>query len=429
MLTPNIALYAAQHTLTTSMLSRLSKAFFLLLIRLMLSLVLAGVSLDATSTTRVFSRGIGIHNAMNWAAMEPKPSTNYVFPPFQGKQYELTSRQLEIIRDAGFDFIRLTLDPGPFLQFKGDQLKALDKILIYRVQEIERAGLGVIVDLHPNTQNENYQPIKLVNEMFPDYRTTAAHIAGLLAALNSNHVAIELMNEPQIGWNPGANALWQSELISLYDACRQRAPKLKIILSGGSGGSADGLMKVDPAHFSQDDAAIFSFHYYLPYEFTHQGYLPAHVLVGVPYPSLAAPELVTLTKTQAFIAELKLSSDEKIVGFEQAKNILKEYRRSAFGPDDIRKKFDDVSVWARKSGIDPSRIFFGEFGVMRTYGSYQGANDSDRAHWLSDVRQEAERHGFPWSVWVYKGYGGMALVENDKSDEFDSITLNALGLK
>src|ERR1700733_9000302 len=64
-----------------------------------------------------YHRGVAIHNMMNWAAVEPSNPGRYVSPAFIGPNYETSDALLRHVAAAGFDFIRLTIDPGPFLHF------------------------------------------------------------------------------------------------------------------------------------------------------------------------------------------------------------------------------------------------------------------------------------------------------------------------
>ena len=57
------------------------------------------------------------------------------------------------------------------------------------------------------------------------------------------------------------------------------------------------------------------------------------------------------------------------------------------------------------------------------------AGPLSRLHWLRDVRQAAERHGFPWCLWSYDNAKFMSLVTDDYTRALDAPMLDALGLK
>src|SRR5271155_4217692 len=91
--------------------------FFLLCVTSTMALGLVGLSAANAQSTSMFHRGVAIHDAMNWATMR-QGNKLYAFPPFSDAKHALSQGELTIIRRAGFDFVRLTIDPGPFLQFQ-----------------------------------------------------------------------------------------------------------------------------------------------------------------------------------------------------------------------------------------------------------------------------------------------------------------------
>ncbi len=104
-----------------------------------------------------FHRGIGIAHVMAWASIDPSASRAFTFPPFQYPADAL-ERELGALHRTGFDFVRLAVDPGPFLQFRGSRRDYLDRILLQRVQLILSRGLAVIVAVQPSDRHEDYRP-------------------------------------------------------------------------------------------------------------------------------------------------------------------------------------------------------------------------------------------------------------------------------
>lgn len=397
--------------------------------------ILISTTIGQAQTANVFRHGVAIHDAMNWASIEAGPSKLYSFPPFSDAKHGLTRDELTIIRRAGFDFIRLTIDPGPFLQFQGAQRDATYNILRERVQMALAANLSVIVDFHPVSQVPDYAAKAFVQGVdtsaFRGYCDMLARTARLLDGLRTNRVALELMNEPPLGWTAQADAQWQAIEEHAYAAVRAATRNLTLVLTGDRGGSVDGLLALDPKPFSRDDLVIYTFHYYLPYEFTHQS-LPTdpdrRIAADISYPAQSksmSDEVAALNKR---LDELDQSPMQRTTDFARGIANLLQYRTLNFGRNNIHADFDRVAAWASANRIPFSRIFLGEFGTIRKYGRYKGAADSDRVRWLRDVREEAESHRFFWSIWVYRGYGGGAIVKDDTTDEIDPVTLESLGL-
>src|SRR4051794_41424579 len=67
-------------------------------------------------------------NLWPWFALTrefPAPRTDYDWPPFQVGRPVPTRDDLRRLAEAGFDFVRLPVDPGPFLAFMGAAREAL----------------------------------------------------------------------------------------------------------------------------------------------------------------------------------------------------------------------------------------------------------------------------------------------------------------
>jgi endoglucanase len=108
----------------------------------------------------------------------------------------------------------------------------------------------------------------------------------------------------------------------------------------------------------KDDHLIVTFHYYLPFEFTHQG------------------------------AEWVEGSDSWLGATWDATEEEKA---------EIASHFDSVAAWAQRHNV---RILLGEFGA------YSKADFASRVRWTEFVRSEAERHNFAWAYWEFaSGFG------------------------
>jgi len=250
--------------------------------------------------------------------------------------------------------------------------------------------------------------------------------AALLGGMHSARVALELMNEPPIA--PDA---WQPMLEAAYAAARRGAPDLKLVLEGGDEASAPALMAMQTRKFAGDRNVFYAFHYYEPYQFTHQGasWNPARYLADVPYPARARPLQESLAATAAAIAATSLSAPQKVLAELDAQMQLRAYRQSAFDGGTIGRDFDRIAAWARTQGITPDRILLGEFGARETSLQHDGVRAAERAQWFGDISRQADSHGFGWAVWAYRGDGGFALARGDGSNEIEANIAEALGLR
>jgi endoglucanase len=383
-----------------------------------------------------FKRGVSIHTMMNWPKIEPDTSPKkYVWPPFVGSHYIFTDAEISNIVDAGFDFVRLTVDPGPFLQFEGEHRDELDNILIRNVRRFLGQGLKVIVDFHPINQNEDFNEDKLLDGVngptFLRFVEVLRRTARVISQTFSRDVvALELMNEPPIGY--GLYSAWklQRMLQILYNAARSESRDLIIIVDGGRGGHYKGLTGLNPLPFESENT-IYTFHFYLPHAFTHQGFSNLgsdKYLHHLPYPSKSRSfeEIWAEIERRIELDSDKLSDKPAVVA--EARKRLLDYFSKPNDARTIAEHFDNVLAWARYYRIDPRRILMGEFGVARSYGRYPGAADDDRRRWLEDVRRAAETRGFGWAVWGLKGYYEVSVGQDESSGKIDPVVLQALGL-
>jgi hypothetical protein len=397
--------------------------------RQLLGIVIAACLMwtQSPSGAHEFRRGIALSHVMAWAAVEPAPSQAFVFPPFADR--ELRVAELQSLRHAGFDFVRLAVDPGPFLQFHGEWRDKLDQMLLDRVRAILSSGLAVIVDFHPSDMHPHYIARELVRgrgaPAAADFLRLVEHTAGLLQGLRSQRVALELFNEP-----PGPTEAWQPMLEAAYQAARRQAPALLLVLTGAHESAPEGLTALRIAAFRNDPAVLYTFHYYEPFQFTHQGasWNPAHYLADVPYPAYARPLSDSLDASMAKIAAAQLSLPHQRTAVAEARRHLESYHRSRFDRATIGRDLDRVVRWARNNAIASGRLLLGEFGAMKPDGHLQGARAVERRQWFSDVRTEAEARGFGWAVWAYRGAGGFSLVTSERGFDIDPAIIEALGL-
>jgi endoglucanase len=376
-----------------------------------------------------FRRGISISHAMAWASIEPGPARAFAYPPFADEGNALTATELQAIRRTGFDFVRLAVDPGPFLQFQGEHRTALDRILLDRVNLILASGIAVVVDFHPSDLHPDYTAAALTGgaqtPIFQSYLHLLERTAGLLADLHSSDVALELMNEPPV--QPEA---WQPMLDAAYAAARSSSPDLVLVVEGGDEASMAALLAMHTAALAKDPATLFAFHYYNPYQFTHQGasWNAARYLADVPYPARARPLAESLAATGALISATDLSAAQKSLAYRDAQDRLESYWYSKFDGATIAKDFQQIADWARSRGIPSDRIMLGEFGAKRTALQGDGVRAAERTQWFHDVRAAADAQNFGWAVWTYRGEGGFELTPNMASNDIDPGVAEALGL-
>ncbi|MDX8452911.1 cellulase family glycosylhydrolase [Mesorhizobium sp. VK9D] len=380
-----------------------------------------------------FRRGV---NAWPWFALTrefPAPRTDYGWPPFQSQRPVPTPADLARLRASGLDFIRLPVDPGPFLAADAGQRADLMAMLSAAVEAARAADLGVIVNVQANGATHYWNPDRMVSSTsapeFPRYQVFVGEVAGMLADMAPGKVALEPVNEPPQDCSSDA---WPKVQAALLTAARGSAQDLKLLVTGGCGSMVSGLTALDPAPLAAFEPILFTFHFYEPYLFSHQGAPwmrePVYrALNNVPWPASAGTIEKTLASVRARMAQDKERSDEaKRAAYAETERVLKVY----FDAEPDRRFIDgylkQVGNWADRNGIAPERIIMGEFGALRTDTRYRAAPNPDRARYIADVRQSAEAFGFPWAFWDL--FDGMGMMD-DTTRALDPAMVEALGLR
>lgn len=262
--------------------------------------------------------------------------------------FVIQPEHFDLIRNAGFRAVRIPIrwsahagQAEPF---------AIEPAFISRIDEvagwaIER-GLAVILNIH------HYEEMA-VDPRGQELRLQALwrQIAGHFAAA-PDHVFFELLNEPNGACDTN---LWGQIAARLIPIIRQSNPTRPLILGGGHWNSCEQLPLLT---LPNDPGLIATFHYYNPFQFTHQG---AEWMAGSD-----AWLGTTWTATEAERAQ-------------------------------VVADFDGVAEWSRQSQVP---ILLGEFGA------YSKAPQPSRLAWTRFIRQQAEARGFGWAYWEFgAGFG------------------------
>src|SRR5262249_60160923 len=153
---------------------------------------------------------------------------------------------------------------------------------------------------------------------------------------------------------------------------------------------------------------IYTFHFYLPHIFTHQGATWGRALwrhlAAVPYPSTpdnVAPVAGGLTD-------------------DVSKLLVTRYGHEQWSGARIRAEIEQIAAWAKKRDV---RVMCNEFGVYRRV-----ATASDRMRWIADVRTALEIHGIGWALVGYAGDFGLVTKPAGRV-VVDASLVSELGLR
>jgi endoglucanase len=355
------------------------------------------------------------------------------WPPYKAARGSRDESTLTALREAGFDTVRLPVDPAPFIVFQGDRKAAVYEMLFATIARIKAAGLNTIVDIHPNSRHAVWGQHAVIKGLEAStFRAVANVIEEMARRLNGHtaSVALELLNEPRLKCEGREQQLWQEMAQHLAQRARTVNPELTLIVTGACVASVEGLVALGPTSLGRSNT-IYTFHYYEPFSFTHQGAQfipwPDKYLDGVPWPSTARPISEPTALLDRHLNSLTgMNAIDRMTARTNAMHNLQRYYRESPGASFVDKRLRKVAEWAQRYGVPPANIFIGEFGVMRRGPGKPGAFCEDRIRWHRDVRDVAETYGFSWAYFSYDGPFG--LVE-DGQRELDPLMLAALGLK
>jgi endoglucanase len=313
----------------------------------------------------------------------------------------ITAEDIALIKSMGFDHVRLSVNPQPMIvnhrpeEIPAEYLGYLDAA----VKLILDHGLAVVIDLHPDSEFKARlaKDDSFVQEFSDFWRVLARHYS----TWDSERVFFEILNEPEML----DRYRWLGVQANLAAAIREGAPQHTLIATGARWSDDDDLVFLEPL---RDSNVIYTFHFYEPHIFTHQGATwssyPWHWVKGLHYPS--SPESAAKVSASVPDAVDRLA--------------VIRYGEDHWDAARIDTEIAQVAEWARHRGVP---VVCNEFGVYRDY-----ADPHDRAAWIHDVRSSLEQHGMGWTMWDYSGSFGV-VTKKDGRNVPDEGALHALGLK
>ena len=312
-----------------------------------------------------------------------------------------TVDDFKLVKNLGFDHVRLSIDPEPLIAEKQSGALRPDALarLDHTVQEITSEGLVVVLDIH--AEQSFKETMTKGDEGVGRFLAFWLNFSRHFALTNPETVYFEIFNEP----NMDDLYRWVGIEASALATIRSQAPKHTIIATGAQWGKIDSLVAMEPF---RDDNVIYSFHEYDPMWFTHQGAtwgVQGWVwLRGLPYPSSA----------EAVAPMLSQEPDERV------RLWVARYGLERWDDSRLEGEIAQAADWAKRRNVP---LWCGEFGVYRDF-----APPAMRAQWISDVRRAFEAHGIGWAMWDYQGSFGLVTKQNGVATA-DPVVLAALGLR
>lgn len=189
--------------------------------------------------------------------------------------------------------------------------------------------------------------------------------------VSSSLLYFELFNEPTL-----EDAKWLPIAASVTKLIHQSSPKRTLIIGASNYNSIYELSRISPL---LDKNIIYTFHFYEPFIFTHQGatWIGKQVTTtGIPFPYAAdkMPKLNTEAKGTA--------------GEKNYLNYANEGKKGA-----VHDKLMIIKNWSKKNGVP---ILCSEYGVYRKHASFISV-----CNYLSIVKNELQSLAIPGIIWDY----------------------------
>ncbi len=172
----------------------------------------------------------------------------------------IVNHDIELVRKAGFTHVRLPVSMEQSFR-SGAAADPYVATLVKKIADIHRAGLAVVVDLHPS-QDEKQALIDSGNGSY--FVEGWRSLARALAHLKHELVVLELMNEP----TPMVGAQWRALQERTIEAIRTVAPRNTLIANPGGWSGIEDYAEFRPY---PDANVVYTAHVYEPLLFTHQG--------------------------------------------------------------------------------------------------------------------------------------------------------------
>jgi len=330
-------------------------------------------NIDAALKSAPFSKGVNFSGWFESYSAGSIPFTKYNEQDFAN------------VKSLGADVIRLPIRMHSMTNGEPDYI--LDPLLMQfldkAVDWAEKYGLYLIID------NHSFDPVRSTSNdidkvLIPVWRQVANRYKD-----RSDLIIYEILNEP----HGISDARWGEIQGKAIEAIRSIDKKHAIIVGGTDYNSIGKLFSI-PKY--SDNNLIYTFHFYDPHIFTHQGATWGEPslgnLKGVPFPYDSkrmphTPSNLIGTWVESALSNFKNTSS--------AKNLFEPLNR--------------VVRFSRERDVP---VFCGEFGVFLI----NSLND-DRVRWYQVISSALDRRKIPRTSWDY--YGGFGLFKTERSGSFN----------
>ncbi len=327
-------------------------------------------------------------NVTRWFCYQNGPGTPEHFRTY------LKSADIDQFHRLGIHFVRLCLAPETVYDAGKPRAEAMP-FVDAAAEELERADLAVILDLHDNGQ------LKL--DSTGDGAAFTSFWEGMARRYRGKSygsLVFELLNEPVFEKNPES---WWALQRRTVAAIRAIDPRRTILVTGTGFGGIEPLTKLPVL---PEKNLVYSFHCYDPFWFTHQGATWAgeapKQIKGLEFP--ANPVNVERVAS----AMTKPYSDW-----------VRDYGRGNNDDAYVRSRIEMATDWGKTHGVP---VVMGEFGAYPPVSP-----PASRARWFAGIRDTIQTLKLRNCLWGYDdGFGLGRSVSADGTIQLDPVTVKNL---
>ena len=323
-----------------------------------------------------FSRGV---NFSGW----------FTFFSAQNIQFQRFGDQDFIdVKRLGIDVVRLPINIHNMTAGPPDYIIAplLLKLLDHAVDLAEKHGIYIILDNHPydshgippTTEHTREILLKIWPQMAEHFKN------------RGKYVLYEILNEP----NGIAASQWGHIQDEAIEAIRRIDQKHTLIVGGTDWNSVDGLLAL-PKYADQN--LIYTFHFYDPPIFTHQG------------ASWLSPSLTPLSGVPFPYDSKRMPRTPDVLRGTSAESALKNYANEA-ALSVLTRQINRAVAFSRRRNVP---VFCGEFGVLMTHSPSE-----DRVRWYKFICDTLDQRRIPRTSWDY--YNEFGIFKTPDSSNFNA---------
>ncbi|MDN3603732.1 glycoside hydrolase family 5 protein [Belliella kenyensis] len=280
-------------------------------------------------------------------------------------------KKLLILENNGVKEIRLPLSFNYHFESDPHFPKKIKRVIAF----CSRRGLKLVLanfDHQLTEENADQQTNKIIDQWL---------ILLDFLPKNAQNVYLEIVNEPTV-----SPTTWHRVSNQIISEIRKKNNAISIVVGASNANSMFELSRMEPYPFEN---LIYTFHYYEPYIFTHQGTSwtgDQHATVDIPYPydERKMPNLSPKSKETA--------GEVNFRDYNKTGNLVA-----------VEDKISQIAAWAKTHGV---ALWCTEYGVT------VNADHDSRVNYLKDVGQILTKYAIPSFIWEWEGnFGVKGLIE------------------